>query len=197
MKKARCLVIGDQICDKSKLFICFTTNSIPGEYIPTVFDNYSANRIVEGYPPINLELIDTDINEDSKFRPASYEYVDVIVLCFSLVHPITLENIEQIWYPEIKKNCPDKPIILAGLNLEKREQFKEHEQEYTDEGLEPVSTEQGTNLANKLHLRGYFEVSVYKMETMDPLFDEIVRLYYNQSPTTNEEKKDEKSCCRI
>jgi Ras-related C3 botulinum toxin substrate 1 len=62
--------------------------------VPTVFDNYTANAIVDGQP-VNLGLWDTaGSDEYNTLRPLSYPGTDVFIICFSLISISSFENVK-------------------------------------------------------------------------------------------------------
>lgn len=64
---------------------------------------------------VELALWDTAGQEDyDRLRPLSYPDTDVILMCFSIDSPDSLENIPEKWTPEVKHFCPNVPIILVG-----------------------------------------------------------------------------------
>ena len=65
------------------------------DYVPTVFDNFSANVVVDGNT-VNLGLWDTAGQEDyNRLRPLSYRGADVFLLAFSLISKASYENITK------------------------------------------------------------------------------------------------------
>ena len=55
-----------------------------------------------------------------RLRPLSYPDTHVLLLCFSISCPDSLENIPERWVQEIKHFCPRVPVLLVGLKKDLR-----------------------------------------------------------------------------
>ena len=158
MTNVKCVIVGDGAVGKTCLLISYTTNAFPEDYIPTVFDNYSANVMVDG-KPINLGLWDTAGQEDyDRLRPLSYPQTDVFLVAFSLISRPSYENVKQKWFPELKHHCPNCPFILVGTKLDLRSDgttvAKLRQQNQT-----PISLEEGQEMAKTIGATKYLECS--------------------------------------
>ncbi|CAB4063520.1 RAC1 [Lepeophtheirus salmonis] len=152
-----------------------------GEYVPTVFDNYSAPMVCDGVP-VSLGLWDTAGQEDyDRLRPLSYPQTDVFLITFSVVSPSSFENVTSKWCPEIKHHCADAPILLVGTKIDLRED-KETLQALADAGQAPIKREQGQKLCNKIRAVKYLECSALTQRGLKQVFDEAVRSVLRPQP---------------
>eukprot|EP01098_Paradermamoeba_levis_P011447 TRINITY_DN48_c0_g1_i1.p1 TRINITY_DN48_c0_g1~~TRINITY_DN48_c0_g1_i1.p1 ORF type:complete len:197 (-),score=67.36 TRINITY_DN48_c0_g1_i1:169-759(-) len=190
MQAIKCVVVGDGAVGKTCLLISYTTNAFPGEYIPTVFDNYSANVMVDG-KAINLGLWDTAGQEDyDRLRPLSYPQTDVFLIAFSVVNPASFENVKQKWQPEIKHHCPNVPVVLCGTKLDLRDDQATIAR-LQEKKMTPISFEQGGQMQKDIGAVKYIECSALTQKGLKELFDEACRAVLN--PPVNPKKNVKKS----
>jgi len=173
MQAIKCVVVGDGAVGKTCLLISYTTNSFPSEYIPTVFDNYSATVTVDGKPVI-LGLWDTAGQEDcDRLRPLSYPQTDVFLVCFSVVNPTSFENVKEKWIPELRCHNPQTPVILVGTKIDLR-QDRSIVERLRQFRQAPISNWQGVALSCAIGAVKYVECSALTQIGLKNVFDEAI-----------------------
>ncbi|KAL3352817.1 hypothetical protein AABB24_020684 [Solanum stoloniferum] len=172
-KFIKCVTVGDGAVGKTCMLICYTSNRFPTDYIPTVFDNFSANVSMDGRI-VNLGLWDTAGQEDySRLRPLSYRCADVFVLAFSLTSRASYENVLKKWMPELHRFAPDVPIVLVGTKLDLRDDngyLADHM------GSNIITPAQGEELRKQIGAAAYVECSSKTQQNVKAVFDTAIKV---------------------
>jgi len=174
IQSVKLVVVGDGTVGKTCLLIAYTTNSFPDEYVPTVFDNYSANVMVDG-KTVSLGLWDTAGPEDyDRLRPLSYPSTDMFLICFSVVNPSSFTNVKNKWYPEVHHHCPDAKIILVGTKADLKDD-RESLEKLAQNGQTVVNYQQGEQMSREIKSVCYMECSALTQKGLKLVFDEAIK----------------------
>jgi small GTP-binding protein len=137
-----------------------------------VFDNFSAIEEVGG-ETINVILWDlAGQDEYSAVRSTCYQQVayDVVLLCFSVVHRDSFDNVRFKWLPELKRISSTTPIILVGTKTDMR----------AEDNAAHVPAKEGEKRAKEIKARRYLECTAKSPDTVGKLITESIQIVLEQ-----------------
>lgn len=156
--KRKLVIVGDGACGKTCLLIVFTKGYFPRAYVPTVFENYACEVILDDRR-IELALWDTAGQEDyDRLRPLSYPEANIVLICFSVDVPASLINVQEKWVSEVQHFCQNVPYVLVACKYDLRDD-PDTILKLRKKGLSPVTEEEGRAVAKKIGAVKYVECS--------------------------------------
>jgi len=185
MNAIKVVVVGDGAVGKTCMLISYAKNAFPNEYVPTVFDNYSMNIIVDG-KPYDLGLWDTAGQaEYDRLRPLAYPQTDCFIICFSVMARTSYDNVKDKWAPEIRHHSEKVPRLLVGTKVDMRT----NSEEVAKLKKPAIASEEGETLKREIKARKYLECSALTQQGLAQVFEEAVRLAVNKDSTDAQEKR--------
>ncbi|KAK9297176.1 hypothetical protein QLX08_009043 [Tetragonisca angustula] len=172
-RRIKVVLVGDGAVGKTSLVVSYSTNGFPGEYIPTAFDNYNVVVNVDGQP-VNVQLCDTAGQDDfDPLRSLCYPETDVFLVCFSVVCPSSYHSVTSRWINEVRKYCPNAPVILVGTKSDLRSDVHLMLQ-LARYGQTPITSTQGHQLAQNVGAISYVETSALTQHDLKEAFDQAI-----------------------
>ncbi|XP_017022734.1 rho-related BTB domain-containing protein 1 isoform X1 [Drosophila kikkawai] len=194
----KCVLVGDTAVGKTRLICARACNKhvslsqLLSTHVPTVWaiDQYRIYKdvlersweVVDGVN-VSLRLWDT-FGDHDKDRRFAYGRSDVVLLCFSIASPISLRNCKMMWYPEIRRFCPDVPVILVGCKNDLRYMYRDENylSYFGEKGTfvraalksDLVMPDEARAVAKELGV-AYYETSVFTYFGVNEVFENAIR----------------------
>ena len=172
--RRKIVVVGDGACGKTSLINVYSRREFPMSYMPTVFEsNLVTTTYNQGKKTLLAELAlwDTAGQEDyDRLRPLSYPDTDVVLVCFSIDEPTSLDNVLQRWHPELVHFLPNVPRLLVGLKADLRDKV-----DHPPSALVPQGEAEAVGLKIGA-VGGYLECSAMTRENVDQIFQRALDL---------------------
>ncbi|KAF9977936.1 GTP-binding protein Rho1 [Actinomortierella ambigua] len=189
--RKKLVVVGDGACGKTCMLIVHSKGTFPKKYVPTVFENYTM-VVPQGKNNIELSLWDTAGQEDyDRLRPLSYPESDVVLMCFAVNNPPSLDNITEKWFPELTHFLEKIPKLVVGLKTDLRDEAQAeaasssglsltdnnttNNSTAVDAPSQFVTYEQGAAVAASLHCK-YFECSAKSRKGLAEVFQAALKM---------------------
>ncbi|KAG8812277.1 hypothetical protein FRC18_003019 [Serendipita sp. 400] len=173
--RKKVVVVGDGACGKTSLVGRLYYGQFHTMFIPTVYERMTLDFRVDG-TLIEIDLVDTAGQEYYEpMRFLSYSGADIVLICFSVDNPDSLDNIQEKWVPEVKHACPNVPYFVVGCKTDLRKDPRTLES-LKSWRMEPTTPEMGEAVTRQLGAEMYFECSAKENEGVDAIFEHAMKI---------------------
>jgi len=161
---------------KTCMLMSYVCQAFMEDYIPTMFDNFSAIEEIDG-ELVNVILWDTAGQEDYETirTTTCFPNTHIFIVCFSVVHPDSFHNVKQKWLEELKKASPDTPFILVGTKTDLREK-EDVVKKLAEKNKEPISSKEGKKRAKEIKAKAYVECNAKELSTVNEVFRTALKI---------------------
>ncbi|KAH8836050.1 hypothetical protein DL96DRAFT_106148 [Flagelloscypha sp. PMI_526] len=170
----RCIIVGEPNVGKTNLQLRYCSNDFPEYKLPFICGPLAWDITVKD-KKFHISVSEADGKHDSdRIRPISYIGADVVLLCFSVVHPETYSELYTRWHPELQHHCPTTPVILVGTKTD----LLEDEQtlhRLLEQHQASVSFKQGEAMAARIGAAKYLECSAWTGDGVEDVFIEALK----------------------
>ena len=194
----KCVLVGDNAVGKTRLTCAraarkrCSMSQLMNPHVPTVWaiDQYRIYKevlknsctVLDGVN-VSLRLWDT-FGDHHKDRRFAYSRSDVVLMCFDISRLKSLKNCREMWHGQVKKFCPNVPVILVGCKNDIRFVYRDVEylnyckerspliRQVREQDL--VMPDQARAVAKELGLP-YYETSTLTYFGVDEVFENAIR----------------------
>ncbi|KAJ2784626.1 GTP-binding protein Rho1 [Coemansia javaensis] len=173
--KRKAVVVGDGGCGKTCLLHVYREGQFPpdDQYIPTIFEEW-VSEVRVGDRVVELALWDTAGQEDyDNVRYPCYNGASVVIICFSVDSPDSLENVREKWIGEVLEYARSAPILLVALKEDLR-RSPEIIQQLQRDGQTPTTREDALRVASDIGAHLYLECSAKENRGVREIFSAAV-----------------------
>ncbi|CAL5984439.1 Rac/Rho-like_protein [Hexamita inflata] len=112
------VLLGDMNVGKTCFGFMQHLRQFPGEYIPTIFEQYNINTVRNGVP-LDIIIMDAASLDDYYFYPRDYRNTDVFIIFYAINNRTSFENLNK-WINEAKQYNSSIPFIIVGTKEDLR-----------------------------------------------------------------------------
>ena len=109
----------------------------------------------------------------------AYPETDVVILCFSVVRPESLENVTSKWMPELNKLIPSAQIVLVGTQIDLRDNKVNDniDDAIATNRARHITRQEGEEVKQRIKAYKYVECSSLKQLNVTEVFNTCVESY--------------------